>query len=68
MNANEEMLAGNADMLVILMLILMLFNLNTDYADTDADIKMFLCFFQCLLQKTATYKNPHGCLPILTLE
>ena len=71
MNANEEMLAGYADphaSYPILMLILMLFNLNTYYADTDADIKMFLCFFQCLLQKTATYKNPHGCLPILTLE
>ena len=34
MNANEEMLAGDAE-LVILMLILMLLNLNKDYADTD---------------------------------
>ena len=35
MNANEEMLAGYAD---ILMLILMLLNLNTGYDDTDADL------------------------------
>ena len=41
---------------MLMLVILMLFNLNTDYADTDADlcIKMYLCFFQCLLQKTAT--------------
>ena len=47
MNANEEMLASYAEsMLVILMLILMLLNLNTGYADTDADLcirSMSLC-------------------------
>mgnify|MGYP003692050689 CR=1 FL=1 len=39
MDANEEMLAGYADiMLVILLLILMLLNLNKGYVDTDADL------------------------------
>ena len=37
MNANEEMLAGNADACYfILMLILIIFNLYTCRADTDA--------------------------------
>ena len=38
MNANEAWLDMLILMLVILMLILMLLNLNTCYADTDADL------------------------------
>ena len=39
MNVNEEILATMLmPMLVILTLILMLLNLNTGYADTDADL------------------------------
>ena len=41
MNANEGMLAGSAD--TILMLILMLLNVRTEYLDVDAEFLLRLC-------------------------
>ena len=47
MNANEEMLAMLILMLVILMLILMLLNLNTGYAETNADLCIRIMSLYC---------------------
>ena len=54
MNANEEMLAMLILMLVILMLILMLNNLNTGYADTDADLCIRIMSLCCILSLVTT--------------
>ena len=50
-------------MLVILMLILMLLNLNTGYADTDADlcirIMSLCCMYKCTKVKMSAEKLQH---------
>ena len=65
MNSNEKCLLA-IPMLVILMLILMLLNLNTGYADTDADLcirimslcctpvvlSVLLCTYKCITTAT----------------
>ena len=67
MNANEEMLAGYADphaSYPILMLILMLFNLNTGYADTDADLFIRIMSLCCTLNPMILSRFP----PVTTLK
>ena len=64
MNGNEEcLLAMLILMLVILMLILMLLNLNTGYADTDADlcirIMSLCCMYKCTKVNISAGKLQH---------
>ena len=48
LNANEKMLVDNSDAdNVILMLILMLLNLNTGYADVNTDLCIRITFLKC---------------------
>ena len=57
MNANEEMLPGNADTdAMLLMLILMLLDLNTGNADTEADVCIKFMSLCCMLTKLIFFK------------